>query len=147
MDETSKFESRSIESPSDISAVYQASATNNEEIRKNTQHLLAIAKELFKGKSLAFHSIWGPYLLSSLLFFPGLQDSDYIVDTCCWTSTPSVRPYIGSVAPDWFVITGDNGFAAKSSDEIGRLASELVAKGKWSSPFMTQEDAKVVVLD
>lgn len=37
------------------------------------------------------------------------------------------RPFVDSLAPDFFVATGGNGWAGKSADEIGRLASGLVA--------------------
>ncbi|RVN77920.1 FAD-dependent oxidoreductase, partial [Sinorhizobium meliloti] len=39
-------------------------------------------------------------------------------------------PYIGFVSDRIAVLTGGNGQAAKSSDEIGRLGAVLVADGR-----------------
>merc|ERR1711920_717857 len=53
---------------------------------------------------------------------PGLTPVNIRSDACCCPRTPTELPYIGSAAPGYFVVTGGNGLAAKSSDEIGRLA-------------------------
>merc|ERR1712217_1019527 len=60
-------------------------------------------------------------ILHSLV--PGLSPLDIVSDACCCPRTPTSLPYIGSVAPGHFVVIGSNGLAAKSSDEIGRLAA------------------------
>lgn len=69
--------------------------------------------------------------------FPGLCSRAVEVkgDTCVTVHTRNNLPYIGQVTsiPCLFVATGGNGFAAKSADEIGRLAAMSVIneKGKW----------------
>jgi len=54
---------------------------------------------------------------------PGLSPLNVISDACCCPRTPTSLPYIGSVGSGHFVVIGSNGLAAKSSDEIGRLAA------------------------
>lgn len=44
---------------------------------------------------------------------------------------PSNRPYIDKIHDQMGIAIGGNGYAAKSSDEIGRLAVELLMNGKW----------------
>ena len=69
--------------------------------------------------------------------FPGLRARAMEVkgDTCVTVHTPNNLPYIGQVPsiPCLFVATGGNGYAAKSADEIGRLAAMNVInqKEKW----------------
>ena len=46
-----------------------------------------------------------------------------IDNTCAVLHTPTRLAYIGEVEDKWAVATGGNGVAAKSSDEIGRLAA------------------------
>jgi sarcosine oxidase len=49
------------------------------------------------------------------------------------TYTPTGRPFIDQLIPGrLFVAAGGCGAAAKSSDEIGRLAAELVEQESWS---------------
>jgi len=64
--------------------------------------------------------------------FPGLREQAIEVkgDTCATAHTRNSLPYIGRVPdpapPGLFVATGGNGYAAKSADEIGRLAAMSV---------------------
>lgn len=46
--------------------------------------------------------------------------------------TPTDRPYIDKVHAQLGVAIGGNGYAAKSSDEIGRLAACMMTEG-WNS--------------
>jgi sarcosine oxidase / L-pipecolate oxidase len=64
---------------------------------------------------------------------PGLAPLHVLSDACATCNTPGRRPYIGPVGPNLFVATGGNGFAAKSSDEIGRLGAvcALATDGEW----------------
>jgi sarcosine oxidase len=67
--------------------------------------------------------------------FPGLlaQAIETKGDTCATAHTHNKLPYIGQVpeAPKGlFVATGGNGWAAKSADEIGRLAAKSVLAGE-----------------
>uniref|UniRef100_A0A7S4T5Q6 FAD dependent oxidoreductase domain-containing protein n=1 Tax=Alexandrium monilatum TaxID=311494 RepID=A0A7S4T5Q6_9DINO len=49
------------------------------------------------------------------------------------------RPFIDSPAPGYFVAVGGNGWAAKSADEIGRLAGALVAGEPDWGPDLPRE--------
>ena len=63
--------------------------------------------------------------LTSLV--PGLADAQLAFDSCAVTTTPSGRPLIDWTADARVAIAcGGNGRAAKSSDEIGRLAAGLI---------------------
>ena len=52
---------------------------------------------------------------------------------CVITEAATGVPIIREVAPNVVVATGCGGAAAKSCDEIGRLAAVLSARGEWSS--------------
>ena len=63
---------------------------------------------------------------------PGLEPLCVYSDVCAASMTPTGRPYIGQVpgaVPGVYVATGGNGLAAKSSDEIGRLAAAAALAG------------------
>ncbi|XP_033725915.1 monomeric sarcosine oxidase-like [Pecten maximus] len=63
----------------------------------------------------------------------GIKPLSYHGDQCVIMETPTNRPYIDLVHPGLGVAIGGNGYAAKSSDEIGRIAAMLVLKGEWDS--------------
>lgn len=66
---------------------------------------------------------------------PALRDAPIHTDTCVVTTTPSGYPYIDLIAEGRIAVAiGGNGAAAKSSDEIGRLAAELLIRGTWPDP-------------
>lgn len=54
---------------------------------------------------------------------------------CVITESTTTYPIIRHVAPDVVVATGCGGAAAKSCDEIGRLAAVLSAQQRWDSPL------------
>ena len=56
----------------------------------------------------------------------------YKGDYCVITETRSDLPYIDTVHAQLGVAIGWNGYAAKSSDEIGRLAVAMMLTG-WDS--------------
>jgi glycine/D-amino acid oxidase-like deaminating enzyme len=63
---------------------------------------------------------------------PDLDGASIHTDTCVVTATASGYPYLDQIADSrLYVAVGGNGKAAKSSDEIGRLAAELVLAGEW----------------
>jgi glycine/D-amino acid oxidase-like deaminating enzyme len=63
---------------------------------------------------------------------PDLAGAPIRTDTCAVTATTSGYPYIDLIADGRLCIAvGGNGKAAKSSDEIGRLAAELLLAGAW----------------
>lgn len=62
----------------------------------------------------------------------GLKFPSWTGDSCVVTETPTTRPYIDMIHSQLGVAIGGNGYAAKSSDEIGRLAARMVL-GKWDT--------------
>jgi len=67
-------------------------------------------------------------------FVPGLKPLAVFSDSCITCHTPTTHPYIGDVAPGLTVATGGNGFAAKSSDELGRLgATAAMSDSGWGA--------------
>lgn len=66
---------------------------------------------------------------------PAIAMSATQIAHCAYAVTPSGRPYIGAIDPEGRVVvaTGCNGYAAKSCDEIGRIAARLVLDGEWTS--------------
>jgi hypothetical protein len=69
-------------------------------------------------------------LLRSIV--PGISPIEITSDACANCRTATGLPYIGALRPSLYVATGGNGLAAKSSDEIGRLAA-LAALGSLRS--------------
>lgn len=65
-------------------------------------------------------------------------------DKCVTSNTPSRRPYIDLLTPSLGVALGGNGYAAKSSDEIGRLAADLLVTGTWSDPNIPHEVVQII---
>jgi sarcosine oxidase len=67
-----------------------------------------------------------------LALIPDLAGAPTHADTCAVTATASGYPYVDLLADGRVgVAVGGNGKAAKSADEIGRLAAELVLTGAW----------------
>lgn len=73
---------------------------------------------------------------------PGLRVKSVSWKPCVVSFTAHRRPYIGAVdgnrpaaAARLFVAAGGCGAAAKSSDEIGKLAAGLTLTGKWTCPL------------
>ena len=66
---------------------------------------------------------------------PDVPFESFEVKRCVLALTPSGNPIIDQVDQHGrlFVATGGNGAAAKSSDEIGRLAAEFMHDGSWES--------------
>jgi sarcosine oxidase len=58
---------------------------------------------------------------------------------CVVTYTPSGLPYIGWIDAEIAVAIGGCGAAAKSSDELGRLAAALVKGDPWPNPSLPAE--------
>ena len=56
----------------------------------------------------------------------------YKGDYCVVTVTKTDRPYIDKVHAQLGVAIGGNGYAAKSSDEIGRIAASMMLD-EWNS--------------
>jgi sarcosine oxidase len=83
--------------------------------------------------------------LQAVLFdiVPHLQAERIVAKPCVVTDTAHGYPYLDTIADDKIVIAaGGNGAAAKSSDEIGRLAA-LLAMNEWDNAF-AREDFRVI---
>ena len=65
--------------------------------------------------------------------WPSLDVASTHFKPCLITDTASRYPYIDMVDERVGIVVGGNGKAAKSSDEIGRLAAEMMRAGRWSS--------------
>lgn len=67
-----------------------------------------------------------------LALIPDLAGAPIHTDTCAVTATVSGYPYVDLIAEGRVCIAvGGNGSAAKSADEIGRLAADLLLAGAW----------------
>jgi len=64
---------------------------------------------------------------------PDAPLGDVVTAPCVITGTPSEMPYIGWVDDGVAVALGGNGSAAKSSDELGRIAASLFGESGWDS--------------
>lgn len=64
-------------------------------------------------------------------------------DGCLTAHTPHQEPYIDVIDRGFGVALGGNRWAAKSSDEIGRLAARLLVLGEWESEI-PRERVKVL---
>ena len=75
---------------------------------------------------------------------PGLKVEEVTSGCCITTKTPTKEaPYIDEVVPGLFVAAGGCGFAAKSCDEIGRVAASLAVQGIWDSK-VPQASCKII---
>ncbi|KAL5018588.1 hypothetical protein ScPMuIL_004310 [Solemya velum] len=75
-------------------------------------------------------------LIQSLL--PGVTVKSTHRDSCVIVQTPTSRPYIGMVHSSLGLVTGGNGLAAKSSDELGRLAITMI-EDAWEDEKLTTD--------
>ncbi len=70
---------------------------------------------------------------------PGLQTLSYHSVPCLITKTAHGNPYIDALDEGRIYVTaGGNGYAAKSSDAIGRLGALLCASDAWQSQLDSQ---------
>ncbi|MCP4226009.1 MAG: FAD-binding oxidoreductase [Actinomycetia bacterium] len=63
---------------------------------------------------------------------PEAEFTSFVTEPCVITSTSSGYPYLGWVDEGIAVAIGGNGSAAKSSDELGRLAASLFSPDGWT---------------
>ena len=63
---------------------------------------------------------------------PAVEFRSFHSTPCVVTGTPSEYPYLGFVDDGVAVAVGGNGSAAKSSDELGRLAASLFLDDGWT---------------
>ena len=77
---------------------------------------------------------------------PDLEAVSYKTVPCLITNSAHGNPYIDSIIGDrLYVATAGNGYAAKSSDEIGRIGAMLCATGEWQSDLDRGEFRAVYV--
>ena len=70
---------------------------------------------------------------------PGLSVNRVTGAACVTAKTPDkVAPYIDEAAPGLYVAAGGCGYAAKSCDEIGRVAAVLAVEQSWDSNLPRQ---------
>lgn len=69
---------------------------------------------------------------SLLALLPGVKITSWAQKPCVVTNTATEHPYIGWVETGVAVALGGSGSAAKSSDELGRLAAELFNSENWN---------------
>ncbi|KAK3096948.1 hypothetical protein FSP39_005057 [Pinctada imbricata] len=62
-----------------------------------------------------------------------VERQSYHGDSCVVVETPTFRPYVDMIHGQLGVALGGNGYAAKSSDEIGRIAAKMVAENTWDT--------------
>ena len=58
--------------------------------------------------------------------FPDITPLNMKIETCVTNNTASGRPYIGVLNDNLYVLVGDNGGAAKYSDELGFIAAQIM---------------------
>ena len=66
---------------------------------------------------------------------PGLQSAPWKSKPCMLTYTGHGYPYIDMLQDGWFIAAGGCGQSAKSSDQIGFLASRMILDEPWPEPF------------
>lgn len=76
-----------------------------------------------------------------LELIPSLNGAPMRSKPCLLTYTSHGNPYIDEIMPGWFVTAGGCGKAAKSSDQIGLLASCMVLGESWPEPFQRADFA------
>ncbi len=75
---------------------------------------------------------------------PGLKALSYHSAPCLISNSAHGKPYIDALENGRiYLATAGNGYAAKSSDEIGRIGAMLCAKNEWQSD-LNREDFRAV---
>jgi len=64
---------------------------------------------------------------------------------CCVTAKTHDKkaPYVDEITPGVILAGGGCGYAAKSCDEIGRIAAKLCTKGEWTCKNIARSDMKI----
>lgn len=66
--------------------------------------------------------------------FPAVEFAGFTIKPCLITDTSHGLPFVDQLDFGLYVAFGGNGRAAKSSDAIGKLASDLALHGRWTDP-------------
>ncbi|MFK7848495.1 MAG: NAD(P)/FAD-dependent oxidoreductase [Rhodothermales bacterium] len=80
-------------------------------------------------------SVRTKHLLIPILraLIPELAAAPVISKPCLLTYTPGGYPIIDELEKGWYVAAGGCGKSAKSSDQIGKLAADLIQKARWGT--------------
>lgn len=84
-------------------------------------------------------------LLTTLL--PNIRPVSIRQASCLIEKTPSHYPYIGQINDDssYHVAVGGNGHGARGSDEIGKIAADLVLGNAWDFPTTKNAFAPLII--
>ena len=72
------------------------------------------------------------YLYFTRILLPNLK--------LCLQTKDKKAPYIDEIIPGLILAAGGCGYAAKSCDEIGRIAAKLCTTGKWTCSEIPRSD-------
>jgi sarcosine oxidase len=62
---------------------------------------------------------------------------------CIVCYTVHNKPYIGRIEKGLFVATGGNGYAAMSSDTLGKIAATVLLEEQFPADFLAEDFAPV----
>ncbi|NND71687.1 MAG: FAD-binding oxidoreductase [Rhodothermales bacterium] len=85
---------------------------------------------MISGGSIRTKELLAPILRELV---PELAVSPTTSKPCLLTYTPTGYPMIDELEDGWYVATGGCGKSAKSSDQIGKLAADLIRKEPWKT--------------
>ena len=60
-----------------------------------------------------------------------------------WQTHDKKAPYVDEITPGVILASGGCGYAAKSCDEIGRIAANLCTIGEWTCKNIARSDMKI----
>ncbi|RDD37756.1 hypothetical protein TrispH2_009271 [Trichoplax sp. H2] len=66
-----------------------------------------------------------------LSVLPGFKPVSIKPDGCAYTITPHSHVMIDKITENMVLLSGGNGYAAKSSDEIGRVGALTITHDNW----------------
>ena len=83
------------------------------------------------------------------MLIPDIEPVSVREACCIIEKTPSHYPYIGKINDDssCSVVVGGNGHGARGSDEIGRLAANLVLGNEWDFPISQSMFTPILATD
>jgi sarcosine oxidase len=85
---------------------------------------------------------WLRELLLGVL--PGLRAEDWSTKPCLIPYTPTRLPYLEITETGCVMAVGGNGYAAKSADAIGALATGLVLNGAWTDTELDADAFRLI---
>ncbi len=98
---------------------------------------LAEIQEWFKnGNKKDNHSVLEKVLKSIL---PGIAIEEVHEQRCIVCYTQHNKPYIGAIGNGLFVATGGNGYAAMSSDTLGKIGASVLIQNKFPVGFSSED--------